>query len=177
MTTARPSTVPVLTDVLQVHADEHVSTGPMVESALAPQQDRVGGAQGATAGAAGAAASPFVPYNPAPRPVSNSTVSAADMANLAAAGSGTPTPAAPSALDEGAIVARVLDDLQRQIDLALEHQLTRALEPALQRLTQAMAVEAREAVGVALRDLVQRAVKLELDRVRAADTVSGSMTL
>jgi hypothetical protein len=174
MTTARPSTVPVLTDVLQVHADEHVSTGPMVESALAPPQDRAGGVQGP---ATQAAASPFVPYNAAPRPVSNSAVSEAEAATAAAAGSSQLAHSSQAVWDESAIVARVLDDLQRQIDLALEHQLTGALEPALQRLTQTLAVEARDAVGVALRDLVQRAVKLELDRLRAADTVSGSLTL
>jgi hypothetical protein len=174
MTTARPSTVPVLTDVLQVHADEHVDTGPMVESALAPQQDRVGGGQGA---AAGAAVPPFVAYSAATRPVSSSAITQAEITASTAAGPVAQALAAQPALDESAIVARVLNDLQRQIDLALEHQLTRVLEPALHRLTQTLAVEARDAVGVALRDMVQRAVALELGRLRAADTADGSLML
>ncbi len=176
MTTARPSSVPVLTDVLQMHLEESASTSPMVESALAPAQERMGRAQ---AQPSSTAAVPFVPYNSAPRNVSNSDASntesgTSDTANAASNPSLGTTLAA---VDESAIVARVLDDLQRQIDLALEHQLARTLEPAIQRLTEALAVEARDALGVTLRDLVQRAVKLELDRLRAADTVSGSLTL
>ena len=71
-------------------------------------------------------------------------------------------------MDDVQLSVRILEDVQRQIDLMIEHQLGAAVAPAMAQLTQEFALAAREAVSQSLREVIQRAVKQELDRVRAA---------
>jgi len=74
---------------------------------------------------------------------------------------------APEPSSEDQIVARVLADVQRQLDLVLESRVREALAPALTRLTDALVREARAELASTLRDVVQRAVSQELSRHRA----------
>ena len=67
---------------------------------------------------------------------------------------------------EGELVARVLADMQRQLDLMLESRVREALSPALTRLTDALLREVRAELASTLRDVVQRAVAQELSRHR-----------
>ncbi len=67
---------------------------------------------------------------------------------------------------ETQLAARVLEDLHRQVDLMIEHQLQQTLEGVLHRLTHDFAAQARDAVHEALHDVVQRAVRQELERTR-----------
>lgn len=80
---------------------------------------------------------------------------------------GLPVPVQPvPALDEEALVQRVLADLQRQIDLMLEVKLREVLTPALTRATDALMREARTELASTLRDIVSRAVAQEISRHR-----------
>ena len=80
---------------------------------------------------------------------------------------GLPVPAQSfPALDEEALVQRVLADLQRQIDLMLEVKLREVLTPALTRATDALMREARTELASTLRDIVSRAVAQEISRHR-----------
>lgn len=72
----------------------------------------------------------------------------------------------PSAIDERQLTSRVLADVQRQIDLMLEYRLREALAPAMARLTDALVHEARSELASTLRDVVARAVAVELARQR-----------
>lgn len=74
--------------------------------------------------------------------------------------------AAAPRIDEEALVIAVLDDVQRQVDLMIEHHVVRALEPALQALTAELVTSARKALADGLRDVVRQAVKQETERVR-----------
>lgn len=70
------------------------------------------------------------------------------------------------AIDDEALVQRVLADMQRQIDLMLEVKLREVLTPALTRATDALMREARTELASTLRDIVSRAVAQELSRHR-----------
>ncbi|WP_140636344.1 hypothetical protein [Methylibium rhizosphaerae] len=90
-----------------------------------------------------------------------------------------PTPAVPappvlspagvtsSSLNEAALVQRVLFDVQRQVDLMLEHRLRETLEPALARLTESLVREVHNDLASTLRDVVAKAVAQEIARLRA----------
>src|SRR4051812_11309761 len=67
-------------------------------------------------------------------------------------------------VSEDQLVARVLADMQRQLDLMLESRVREALSPALTRLTDALLREVRAELASTLRDVVQRAVAQELSR-------------
>ncbi|RQP22145.1 hypothetical protein [Piscinibacter terrae] len=67
---------------------------------------------------------------------------------------------------EDQIVARVLAEVQRQIDLVLETRVREALAPALTRLSDALVREARAELASTLRDVVTRAVAQEMSRHR-----------
>jgi hypothetical protein len=69
-------------------------------------------------------------------------------------------------LDEGALIERVLADLQRQVELMLEYRLREVLTPALTRATEALMRDARVELASTLRDVVARAVAQELSRHR-----------
>ncbi|MEO8154309.1 MAG: hypothetical protein ABI605_14670 [Rhizobacter sp.] len=77
---------------------------------------------------------------------------------------GATAPAAP-AIDEGALIQRVLVDLDKQLDLMFEHRLRETLAPVLARMTDALVREMRQQLATSLREMVARAVSLELDRL------------
>lgn len=74
-------------------------------------------------------------------------------------------PPAP-ALDEAALVQHVLADLDKQLDLMFEHRLRETLAPVLARMTDTLVREMRTQLAVSLREMVARAVSLELDRLQ-----------
>ena len=67
---------------------------------------------------------------------------------------------------ESQLVQRVLADLQRQTDLMLDYRLREVLTPLLARATDNLIREARAELAVTLRDMVARAVALEMARHR-----------
>lgn len=74
-------------------------------------------------------------------------------------------PAPPPAIDETALTQRVLADLDKQLDLMFEHRLRETLAPVLARMTDALVREMRNQLALSLREMVARAVALELDRL------------
>jgi hypothetical protein len=82
----------------------------------------------------------------------------------AAAPAAAPVQSVP--FDEAAIARRVLEDVQRQIDLMLEYRLRDVLGPMLARLSDALIRETRDELASTLRDVVARAVGLEVERHR-----------
>jgi hypothetical protein len=81
-------------------------------------------------------------------------------------GSPTSEPSAPPGIDEAELIERVLGDLQRQVELMLEYRLREVLTPALVRATDALIRDARVELASTLRDVVARAVAVELSRHR-----------
>ncbi|WOB10750.1 hypothetical protein [Piscinibacter gummiphilus] len=78
-----------------------------------------------------------------------------------------PTPSAPAAVvDEARVVQRVLADLDKQLDLMFEHRLRESLSPVLARMTDSLVREMRAQLAANLREMVARAVSLELDRLQ-----------
>lgn len=75
-------------------------------------------------------------------------------------------PAAAAALDEARVVQRVLADLDKQLDLMFEHRLRESLSPVLARMTDSLVREMRAQLAANLREMVARAVSLELDRLQ-----------
>jgi len=69
-------------------------------------------------------------------------------------------------VSEDDLVARVLADVQKQVDLMLETRLRESLAPMLARLTDALVREARAELASTLRDVVKRAVAQEISRHR-----------
>ncbi len=106
-----------------------------------------------------------------PKPMLDTMVAPHPMVEAASRGTSAfePQSLSPhaSTLNEAQLSERILADVQRQIDLMIEHQLGAALSPVLSKLTQDFALAAREAVSQSLREVIERAVKQELDRVRA----------
>lgn len=80
-------------------------------------------------------------------------------------GPGAATPTPPAAIDEATVTQRVLADLDKQLDLMFEHRLRETLAPVLARMTDSLVREMRNQLAASLRDMVARAVALELDRV------------
>jgi hypothetical protein len=80
---------------------------------------------------------------------------------------GTAPPPITSVLTEEQLVARVLADIQRQVDLMLEYRLREILTPILTRATDAVIRETRAELASTLRDVVARAVTQELSRHRS----------
>jgi hypothetical protein len=74
--------------------------------------------------------------------------------------------AAPLALNEEQLTQRVLIDLQRQMDLMLDYRMREVLTPLLARAADTIVREARSELASTLRDVVERAVALELARHR-----------
>lgn len=69
-------------------------------------------------------------------------------------------------IDEARVAQRVLADLDRQLDLMFEHRLRESLTPVLSRMTDSLVREMRSQLAANLREMVARAVSLELDRLR-----------
>lgn len=76
------------------------------------------------------------------------------------------TPAAAPPVDEARVVQRVLADLDKQLDLMFEHRLRESLSPVLARMTDSLVREMRTQLAANLREMVARAVSLELDRLQ-----------
>jgi hypothetical protein len=74
--------------------------------------------------------------------------------------------AAAGAVDEARVVQRVLADLDKQLDLMFEHRLRESLSPVLARMTDSLVREMRAQLAANLREMVARAVSLELDRLQ-----------
>jgi hypothetical protein len=72
-----------------------------------------------------------------------------------------------SPLTEEQLTQRVLIDLQRQMDLMLDYRLREVLTPLLARAADGIVREARSELASTLRDVVERAVALELARHRS----------
>lgn len=70
----------------------------------------------------------------------------------------------PPALDEARVVQRVMADLDKQLDLMFEQRLREALTPVLTRMTDSLVREMRGQLAQHLREMVTKAVSLELDR-------------
>lgn len=99
----------------------------------------------------------------APTPVAASGPMEADL--VKAPTSGNPLPQ-PSRLTEDQLVQRVLEEVQRQVDMVLEYRVREALTPALARVADSIVREARGELASTLRDVVARAVAQELARHR-----------
>lgn len=67
---------------------------------------------------------------------------------------------------EDQLAERVLQDIQRQLDLMLETRMRETLAPALTRATDTLVREMRHELASTLRDVVNRAVAQELARHR-----------
>lgn len=81
---------------------------------------------------------------------------------------GAPLASAAPVFDEEQVAQRVLANVQRQVDLTLEYRMREALTPLLARLADSVVREARAELSSALRDVVERAVELELARHRGS---------
>jgi len=78
-----------------------------------------------------------------------------------------PVVAPPAALPtEDQLAQRVLNDLQRQIELMLDYRMREVLTPILTRATDSVIRDARSELASTLRDVVARAVAQELARHR-----------
>lgn len=97
-------------------------------------------------------------------PASPAEPAATPAATAAAAPS---VPAAPASALEEQIVQRVLTDVQRQVDLMLEHRLRETLAPAISRMADQLVRDTREELASTLRDVIAKAVAQELARLRA----------
>ncbi|MBL0726707.1 hypothetical protein [Piscinibacter sp. HJYY11] len=73
---------------------------------------------------------------------------------------------AVAVVDEARVVQRVLADLDKQLDLMFEHRLRESLSPVLARMTDSLVREMRAQLAANLREMVARAVSLELDRLQ-----------
>jgi hypothetical protein len=82
----------------------------------------------------------------------------------AAAPANPPSPQAAPVIDEARVVQRVMADLDKQLDLMFEHRLREAVTPVLTRMTDTLVRELRNQLAANLREMVAKAVSLELDR-------------
>ena len=73
---------------------------------------------------------------------------------------------APLSITEEQLTQRILNDLQRQMDLMLDYRLREILTPLLTRAADSVVREARSELASTLRDVVARAVAQELTRHR-----------
>ena len=74
--------------------------------------------------------------------------------------------AVPVSVSEEVLTERILNDLQRQMDLMLDYRLREILTPLLTRAADSVVREARSELASTLRDVVARAVAQELTRHR-----------
>lgn len=76
------------------------------------------------------------------------------------------SPTEPGSVSEEQLTQRILNDLQRQMDLMLDYRLREILTPLLTRAADTVVREARSELASTLRDVVARAVAQELARHR-----------
>jgi hypothetical protein len=69
-------------------------------------------------------------------------------------------------IEEETSLARVMADLQRELDAGLDGRLREVLVPALARATESVLRETREQLAATLRESIERAVAQELSRHR-----------
>jgi hypothetical protein len=142
-----PQRVPVLTEVVVL---PKAAPAPMVNDDFPPLRP-----MSSDPAYAETAPAPFggrEPYPQAPTPV------APPMSAPVAASQAVPS------IDEARVVQRVLADLDKQLDLMFEHRLREALTPVLTRMTDSLVREMRNQLAAHLREMVAKAVSLELDR-------------
>ncbi len=72
--------------------------------------------------------------------------------------------AEPNLPSHDELTAKVLIDVQRQIDVMLEYRMREVLAPVVNRLTDALARDARAELALVLKEVVTRAVTEELSR-------------
>ena len=105
-----------------------------------------------------------------PQPVPPPAAAASPLGLPSPSQSPSPSPSsgqlAETVPGESQLVQRVLADLQRQTDLVLDYRLREVLTPLLARATDNLIREARGELAVTLRDMVARAVALEMARHR-----------
>ena len=70
-------------------------------------------------------------------------------------------------IDEDILTQRVLEDLQRQVDLMFEYRLRAVMEPVIERALEVLRDSARAELASTLHEVVTRAVAQELIRHRA----------
>jgi hypothetical protein len=70
----------------------------------------------------------------------------------------------PAQVNEQMMVERVLNDLEKQIDLMFEHRLRETLAPSLSRIADMLVRETRNELAQTVREMVSRAVAAELAR-------------
>lgn len=78
----------------------------------------------------------------------------------------TAAPDATASIDEARVAQRVLADLDKQLDLMFEHRLRESLTPVLARMTDSLVREMRNQLAANMREMVARAVSIELDRLQ-----------
>jgi hypothetical protein len=85
-----------------------------------------------------------------------------------------PAPVRPvETISEGALVQRVFEGLEGQIDLMFDHRMREAVVPALARAADSLMADLREQLHATLHEMVSRAVAIELAR-QAHRRESGS---
>lgn len=134
-----PQRVPVLTEVVVLPKAAPAPGGEVDEFPPVPQDP----------GFAATAPAPLGAREPAP-----------------AIPGAAPVGQAPAAIDEARIAQRVLADLDKQLDLMFEHRLREALTPVLARMTDSLVREMRNQLAANMREMVARAVSIELDRLQ-----------
>lgn len=102
----------------------------------------------------------------APTPMGGADPAVPPLPTASQAHVAAPAPMAVAAVDEARVVQRVLADLDKQLDLMFEHRLRESLSPVLARMTDSLVREMRTQLAANLREMVARAVSLELDRLQ-----------
>lgn len=112
----------------------------------------------------------YPPLAPAPADPAFAATAPASLDRLQRWAEPAPVPAPapdPSVMiDEAKVAQRVLADLDKQLDLMFEHRLRETLSPVLARMTDSLVREMRNQLAANLREMVARAVALELDRLQ-----------
>jgi len=118
---------------------------------------------------------PSLAPGPAPA-LSTSSSLAAPLRAAPAPARGTPTPAAAtSPAGTGVHWTRIeielresiLAELSRRLPVEVEQIVREQIEPAFADIVNRLAIEARMAIAASLREIIERAVKAELDALRA----------
>lgn len=166
---APPRRVPTLTEVVSWPAPmraavEPVAPPPADDDGAPPASVfdvnlAIGSGAGPAVGAAPDPAPPVFDAAPMPAPAPGPMPAPAPAPT-------SPTTFTATAITDEQLIQRVLDGVQRQIDLMLEYRLRETLTPLLTRAADGIVREARGELAASLRDVVARAVAQELSRHR-----------